>query len=199
MRKLLLQQAVMAIAAVVAWEMIVRPFITAGAPARAESPLIADNAELTRLYKEDQDDRMPPAGQAIDWKVVGPRDREREARVKDLYREDRLQTGADYYHAAMVLQHAPAADDYLLAHEFCVAAIIQGEKRARWLAAASEDRFLMNLKRPQRFATQYRSDGPTGPMRLYDVDPAVTDRLRQVFGAPSLAEAKKREAEFNKK
>ena len=62
--------------------------------------------------------------------------------------------------APMVLQHASRPEDYLLAHEFCVVALAKGEKSARWLAAATEDRFLMNLKRPQRFGTQYFSSGP---------------------------------------
>jgi hypothetical protein len=153
-----------------------------------------DSAELGRLYAEDQADRIPTGGKAIDWAVVLPRDRAREARVKELYRADRLQTGPDYYHAAMILQHAPQPDDYLLAHEFCIAAIAQGERRARWLAAATEDRFLMNLDRPQRFATQYRSTALNGPVRLYRVAPDVTDTLRAALDAPSLAEARRREA-----
>src|SRR5690349_18223267 len=64
-----------------------------------------DNEELSRLFKEDQADRMPGEGKEIDWKLVLPRDRAREARVKELYRGNRLRTGADYFHAAMVLQH----------------------------------------------------------------------------------------------
>jgi hypothetical protein len=56
----------------------------------------------------------------------------------------------------------------------------------------------MNIGRPQRFGTQYRKDGD-GPFKLYPVDTAVTDELRQVMGAPTLAEAKAREEKFNKK
>jgi hypothetical protein len=77
-----------------------------------------------------------------------------------------------------------------------VAAIIKGEGEAKWLAAASEDRFLMNIGRPQRFGTQYRNEGD-GPIKLYKVDTAVTDELRRVMGAPTLAEAKAREAKMN--
>ena len=42
----------------------------------------------------------------------------------------------------MILQHGGGPEDYLLAHELCVVAIGRGEER-KWLAAASEDRFLM--------------------------------------------------------
>jgi hypothetical protein len=162
-------------------------------PNVAVPPSTGDNPELSRLCDEDQADRKPGEGKPIDWLVVGPRDRLRESRVKDLYKSGALHTGKDYHRAAMVLQHAHQPDDYLLAHEFCVAALAKGERDARWLAAATEDRFLMNIGRPQRFGTQYRSSGD-GPVRLYEVSPEVTDSLRAEFGVPTLAEARKREA-----
>ena len=169
------------------------------AQARATAAL-KDNAELARLHDEDQADRAPANAKDIDWTVVGPRDKARLARVKELYTQNKLYTGADYYYAAMILQHGAAPEDFLLAHEFCVVAIIKGknDKDTRWLAAASEDRFLMNINRPQRFATQYRADPITAPYRLYTVDEGVTDELRSALSAPSLAKAKAQEAEINK-
>jgi len=56
----------------------------------------------------------------------------------------------------MILQHAEAPEDNLLAHELCVVAISKGNFEAKWLAAASEDRFLMRIDRPRRFGTQFR-------------------------------------------
>ena len=178
----------------VAWMCVVLATTSAGPP-RAPG----DNEEAARLYKEDQADRTPPPGRPIDWSAVLPRDRAREARIKELYRSDDLRTGADYYHAAMILQHAPAPEDYLLAHEFCVVAVSQGEKRALWLAAATEDRFLMALGRPQRFGTQYRSADATSPVRLHPVDGHVTDGLRGLFAVPPLAEAMAREKEMSER
>ena len=112
-----------------------------------------------------------------------------------------MKSGGDYYYAAMILQHSHEADDYLLAHELCIVAIGKGEARAKWLAAATEDRFLMDIGRPQRFGTQYRPEPPEsdGPIRLYKVDAGVTDGLRREFKAPTLAEARAKEAMFNKK
>ena len=167
----------------------------------AESTAISDdkdNSELARLFQEDQADRTTKDGKPIDWKTVEPRDRAREKRVKDLYATNELHTGADYYHVAMVLQHASAPEDYLLAHELCVVAISKGHEDAKWLAAASEDRFLMNIGRPQRFATQFRSVG-NSPMRLYDTDQGVTDDLRRALNVPTLSQAKEREAKMNQK
>lgn len=161
---------------------------------RPESP---DNAELTRICDEDQADRQTPT-RKIDWTVVGKRDASRLARVKQIYADGGVRTGADLYHAALVLQHSATPEDFLLSHELCVVAIGKGHQDAFWLAAASEDRFLTNIKRPQRFGTQYRSDGPAAPFKLYEVDPQVTDALRSWMHAPSLADAKKREADLNK-
>src|SRR5262249_23106860 len=68
-----------------------------------------------------------------------------------------------------------------------IVAIAKGEENAKWLAAATEDRFLMNIGRPQRFATQYRSDGPNAEFKLYTVGPGVTDELRRALNVPTLA------------
>ncbi len=157
-----------------------------------------DHSELARLFQEDQADRTSKDGKPIDWKAVDVRDKAREKRVKELYANNQLNTGRDYYHVAMVLQHASAPEDYLLAHELCIVAISKGDERAKWLAAASEDRFLMQIGRPQRFATQFRSVG-NSPMRLYETEQGVTDELRRALDVPTLAQAKEREARMNSK
>ena len=81
--------------------------------ARPKKP--ADSEELRRLMVEDQADRQ---SKAIDWAAVAPRDRARLARVKELYASGTIRTAEDYYHAALVLQHGEAPEDFLLAHGF---------------------------------------------------------------------------------
>ena len=81
----------------------------------------------------------------------------------------------------------------------CVAALAQGEKGAKWLVAASEDRFLMAIGRKQRFGTQYEAAAEPGKFRLAPTDPQVTDELRAAVGAPPLADAKATESRFDKK
>jgi hypothetical protein len=169
-------------------------------PAQSSSPVPAaasDRQDLVRMFEADQADR---AFTNIDWAVVQPRDQARLTKVKELFSAGSLQTGGDFYRAAMILQHGSVPEDFLLAHEFCVAAMALGkvDNATRWLAVASEDRFLMNLDRPQRFGTQYRSEA-SEPMRLYKVDQGVTDQLRHIMAAPTLAEAKAREADFAKR
>jgi hypothetical protein len=157
-----------------------------------------DNAELARIFQEDQDDRKPGL-HGIDWAKVKPRDDARLARTRELYASGALRTAADWFHAALILQHSSEADDYLLAHEMSVAAVVQGEKDARWLAAASEDRFLMKIGRKQRFGTQYEPADEPGKYRLAPTESQVTDELRAVLGTPSLAEAKATASRFDKK
>jgi hypothetical protein len=156
-----------------------------------------DNEELQRLFEEDQSDRTPRDGKAIDWPVVGPRDRARQSRIRELYVSAQLKSGADYFHAAMVLQHGQVPEDFLLCHELCIVAISKGEDHAGWLAAASEDRFLMSIGRPQRFGTQFRPNSPGGPLRLGEIGEGVTDELRRELNVPPLAEAKARETKMN--
>jgi hypothetical protein len=165
-------------------------------------PMPAANAEVERLYSEDQSDRQRDP---IDWSVVGKRDSQRRERVLALYRAGELKTGEDFFHAAMVLQHGNRPEDFLLCHELCVTAIFaHGDEKggwvrgAKWLAAASEDRFLGSIDRKQRFGTQYKTHDPDPTWRLDPVDDDITDAIREAWGVPSLAEAKKREVEMNK-
>ncbi|AXA92803.1 hypothetical protein [Massilia sp. YMA4] len=168
------------------------PWAHASTP--AVIPPVPSNAELAQLFTDDQADRQVPSDVAIDWETVSVRDDRREARVKELLAADALHTGADFYHAAMILQHADTPDDYLLAHDLCVIAIGKGEERAKWLAAASLDRFLINVGRRQRYGTQFETRRSHLPARLAEVDPSVPDSLRREMGVPSLAEAKEKEA-----
>ncbi len=173
--------------------------IVLGVPvARTQDRPSTDNAELSRLFREDQEDRKPGV-HGIDWSVVKPRDDARLARVRELYKANALHTGGDWLHAALILQHGNGAEDYLLAHEMCVAALAEGEKGAKWLVAATEDRFMMGIGRKQRFGTQYEPAGEPGTFRLAPTDPDVTDGLRAALGAPPLAEAKATERRFDRK
>jgi len=158
-----------------------------------------DNAELRKMHDEDQSDRRPSEGSTIDWSAVVQRDRAREVRVKELYSGGGLQTGPDYYHAALVLMHSNDPTSHLLAHELSIVAAIKGVEKAKWLIAASEDRFLMNIGRPQRFGTQYRSLSPDEPMKLYDIDGVVTDAFRRELNVPSSEQARERERQLGRK
>ncbi len=184
---------------VAGWVVVaVAAVLLAGSARGGDAPVASDNLELQRMFADDQADRTPGL-HGIDWSVVGPRDQARLKRARELYQAGELRTGKDWLHAALILQHSSEPNDYLLAHEMCVAALAEGERGARWLVAATEDRFLMSIGRTQRFGTQYEAADAPGKFRLAPTDPQVTDELRAAVGAPPLAEAKRTEGRFDKK
>jgi hypothetical protein len=165
--------------------------------------VFASNDELTRMFDEDQSDREPSSGQPINWVQVSQRDQARRERALVLYRSAALKTGEDLYHVAMILQHGSAPEDYLLAHELCVAAIFSADtdagawmEDAKWLAAASEDRFLSSIGRKQRFGTQFRSDDVE--FTLEPMEEGITDEIRKLWSVPTLAQAKVKGAELTR-
>jgi hypothetical protein len=171
------------------------PFQGAPPTDQAEaSSATPDLAELRALYAADQADRTPGTAPK-DWQEIERRDQERQARVQALLDAGAAKTGRDYFHAAMVFQHASTPEGIQLAHELAMIAACLGDRGSRWLAAASYDRYLMYLDRPQRFGTQYRSDAD-GVMKLYNTAPGVSDAMRAALDVPSLAEAQAREAEM---
>lgn len=164
------------------------------APASDATAVTPDNEEVARLYREDQADRQSQDGKPIDWQVVGPRDESRRKRVVEMLNAGELKTGRDYFNAATIFQHGDRPADYLLCHELCVTAVFKaghGETAswiatAKWLAAASEDRFLLSIGRGQRFGTQFTSDGRNQPWHLDKIDPGVSDGMRKTWGVPTL-------------
>ena len=108
--KVLLTLNLLALSTILARPFVVVPLTAARSSANVQDK---DNQELVRLMDEDQADRLPPAGKSIDWKVVGPRDDARLKRVKELYSQNQLRSGNDYFNAALILQHSSVPEDYL--------------------------------------------------------------------------------------
>jgi hypothetical protein len=156
-----------------------------------------DNLEMTRLYDQDQADRKPKPGQSIDWAVVRPADTARRKRTEGLIADGALHSGADFYHAAFVLQHGEGTSDFLKAHVLAIAAAAQGYGAASWIAAATLDRYLTTRGEPQIFGTQYHLP-PDAPATQEPYNRALlTDGLRAVAGVPSLAAQERRREAFD--
>ena len=147
-----------------------------------------ENAEIQRMFKEDQADRSPAPSTPEGWKAVSARDDQRRARAKELVKEGALKNGADYLAAAFIFQHGGTQEDYAMARELGAEAARRGHPGGMWIAAAAWDRWLMHAGRPQRFGTQYKFDAQTKQPKLYDVDPSVSDEERARWGFPPLAE-----------
>ena len=172
------------------------PTFVASVEARHAAYAATLNAELLRLYEDDQADRAVPVDQ-IDWAAVTPRDQARRRRVDAIIAAGQAKVADDYYHAAMVYQHGDTPDDAGRAHDLALAAVKldPGHDTARWLAAASLDRQLMYQGKPQRYGTQYKR--LDGVWTVWDVDPTVTDDERAAWNVPPLAEALARAAAMN--
>ncbi len=93
----------------------------------------------------------------------------------------------------MVYQHGETPAEIQRAHDLVLEAIALDEEhgRARWLAAASEDRKLLYEHRPQKWGTQYTL--VDGVWILWPVDPAITDD----WEVPPLAVSLERAAQMN--
>ena len=146
--------------------------------------------ELRVLYEEDQADRR--ANQLTP--DVLERDRAHRRRAVELLDAGVVQTGEDFFHAAMIFQHGDTLEDFLRAHELAQRAAELGHRRGGWLAAAAHDRWLMYQGRPQKYGTQYRGVGDV--WELYQVDPETTDAERAEWDVPPLAEAQRRAEEM---
>jgi hypothetical protein len=148
--------------------------------------------ELAALYAADQSDRRRLVQEGLGG--LGPRDAERRARVEQLLAEGKAQSADDFYHAALVFQHGDALAHYQRARQLALEAVARDpeHERARWLAAAAEDRALMHQRKPQRYGTQATLDAD-GRMALWEVDPSVTDEERARWNVPPLEQLRSRQ------
>ena len=100
----------------------------------------------------------------------------------------------------MILQHGSEPADYELAHELAVKAAElrpSPELPARWLAAATKDRYLLSLGEKQWFGTQYTVEDGVWTLLPIDED-AVSDEERRAWDVPTLEETRQALAERNR-
>lgn len=143
------------------------------------------NLEMAAIFEADQADRR--GGASIDWSVVAPRDLARRERTLQLLDAGSLRSGDDFWHAAFVFQHGGDTRSYLLAHTFATIAAARGRSDARWIAAATLDRYLQSIGQQQVFGTQYLSR-PGQPTTQEPYDRAlIPDALRHAMGVPALS------------
>ena len=155
-------------------------------PARTyvDRPDVASNPELAEMFEADQAGRT--GGAAIDWSVLSADDRARRERVRELMAEGRVNSADDYWRAAFIFQHGDRPEDYLLAHALAVASAGMGKGEATWIAAATLDRYLQAIGRPQIYGTQYQT-APGQPVSQGDYHrDLIPDSVRLASGVPSL-------------
>ena len=145
------------------------------------------NSEVAALFQADRQERIDqPAHGTTAYRAMRERDRQRRERIAALVAAGALEIAEDYYQAAWIFQHGDVPDDAWHAYSLALKAAELGYQPARWLTAAAFDRWLMSQGRPQKYGTQYVSDGER--QRLWDVDPATTDEDRARWDVPPLEE-----------
>jgi hypothetical protein len=155
------------------------------------------NNQLLFLYKADRQERVDqPRANTPAYKAMRARDLERRQRVLEMLAADEIHTAEDYYYAAHIMNHGDTPEDAAHAHQFALRSSELGHRPARWLAAASYDRWQMYQGKPQKYGTNYASDGFKD--RLWDVDPQTTDKERADWDVPALAEQLRKADEANK-
>jgi len=158
----------------------------------------SNNAELTQLYNEDQRVRSPKPLSPEERTQITRTDADRLAAVKQMISQDRLQSTADYRHAAFIVQHSLLSSDYLLAHTLAVICATDGDKTCAWLSAATLDRYLQSIHQPQIYGTQFvGTDHSPATQAPYTSD-LITDAMRKKLGVPTLDDQKKQQDEINK-
>jgi tetratricopeptide (TPR) repeat protein len=150
---------------------------------------IQNNSELEKMYEEDQNSRMT---ENIDWIAVSKNDSIREKRVYELINLEKITTGKDYFHSAMIFQHGKDSVAYDMAVKHMKKAIELDSAIDKWLLAAAIDRALMSKKKPQIYGTQYvKKNGINSKWELYQIDTTkITDEERKLYRVETIAEQK---------
>lgn len=145
---------------------------------------------LEQLRREDQADRTPP----IERKATLIRDAQRRKICLAWLEAGEIAAPRDRYNAALIFHHGKGPEDYQRAYQLAKAAAEGGLDEARWLKAAAEDRYLLEIGLPQRYGTQYERDA-SGRVTLLPVDPGTTDEQRAEWNVVPLKEYRQRATE----
>jgi len=158
-----------------------------GLSAQSIAPATAAVSRVHQLQVEDQSEN-PGNISAEDYYRHGDA---RRAEVRKLLEEGKLTSGEDFSDAARIFQHGQTPEEFLFAHVLAVEALIRGGSADKWLAAATLDRYLQAVNRPQIFGTQYPGDKAAGNSPKPQVDPHVMNiqRTQQPYDAKLLPES----------
>lgn len=153
-------------------------------------PPETDNLRLEELYAADQKDRETVLSTAQAVETLRSRDLQRRREVFEMMTSGQVNTVNDLYRAAVVLLHGAEPKDFLAAHRLAVMASVNGHKPARWLAAASLDRFLMSIGLPQTYGTQFEHNAEDGryQLRLPIDDSSLLHFEKRFFNVPPVIE-----------
>lgn len=159
-----------------------------------------NNLVLQKMADEDQKARM--AG-GLDWETLIKQDSLRRVKVYELLAENRVKTAKDYFNAGIIFQHGNDTIASKMAVTCFEKAINMDSSLNRWWYAAAVDRDLMRRDEPQIYGTQYigvKDDNGAPVTVQYKMDTTkITDKERQYYYVPTLAEQKSKNKTLNLK
>ena len=140
---------------------------------------------MANLMFADQAVRWSPWD--VDPQQVNEEDTLRRIEVLDYIKNGKIQSGRNLVYGAFIFQHGDCADHYQFANRLAQIALDAGYLDARWIYAATLDRYLMSMGKLQRYGTQYT--WIEGEFKRYPTDPSTTDLERAKYNVPPLQEA----------
>ena len=153
--------------------------------------------ELLALWKADQKEhKQPPVFGTPAYEAMRRRDAERRQQVRQIVATTQALEPEDLYYAALVLHHGGELDEVWQGYELARRSAEMGYRPARWLTAATVDRWLMYQGRPQKYGTQIVPDGHR--FRVWDVDPEITDAERIAWDVRPLEQQHRRAAQLTR-
>jgi len=114
-------------------------------------------------------------------------DAARHTKAKELLAQGKVETGREYFFVALLFQHSGDPDELMLAHVLAVTAASKGFSHAKWMAAATMDRYLQSVNQPQVFGTQFKMSAGQWTMEPYSRS-AISDALRGQWCVVPLAD-----------
>lgn len=124
----------------------------------------------------------------LDWGVIAEHDKQRHERARQLLAAGKVETATEFSFIALLFQHSGQPDELLLAHVLAQTAAIKGDASAKWLAAATLDRYLLSIKQPQIYGTQlHRNENGEWTQEPFARE-TISDSLRAQSCVISIAE-----------
>jgi hypothetical protein len=117
-------------------------------------------------------------------------DRERMIETLAYLEDGKLVKPKALYYAAFIFHHGVCSDHYQLASMLAKRSMDGGYHDAKWLYAATVDRYLLSFGKAQKYGTQFYM-GDDGLLHLEPVDPTTTDEERAQYDLPPLADAER--------
>ena len=142
--------------------------------------------EIEKLSIEDQAEGSPEFMPEVQRRAWEKAHEQRVLRMREIVRTEKLETLPDLFNAALLLHHGLRPEDFLTAHVLFTTAAFKGSESAKWLSAASLDRYLGWTDRPFLF---YLKPGQPN---------LITDDLRKFYCVLPVAEQQRDERDIQR-